>query len=163
MTIETRFHIDWWEYYLAWRSFKRANGDAPPEKVAGFMLALTGLTIWMFGGSGLFAIGGIVIGALVLTGIPLLRRAEIRRRWANEPHHQAEHLFVFGEDNVHHQQNEVSSDLPWLFYSRLVEQENGFLLVCGDDVFSLIPKRAFASQEALGDFRALASRRLRKR
>ncbi len=57
----------------------------------------------------------------------------------------------------------TESHLHWGFYERMLESAEGFLLICGEDVFSLIPKRAFASEEALSDFRALLAKKLRQR
>jgi YcxB-like protein len=163
MNITTRFSLSWHEYYVAWRFLKRHGSDIAPEKIAGAALMLIGITIWMFGGHALFVICGVIAGLMTLIGVPMLQRAEFKRRWANEPFHATEHEVSFSSDGIQYVQGLTESNLHWGFYERGLESAEGFLLVCGEDVFSLIPKRAFASEEALSDFRALLAKKLRPR
>ena len=163
MTITTKFSLTWHEYYAAWYFLKRHSSDIAPEKIGGVALMLIGITIWMFGGHALFATCGIIAGLLTLIGVPWQRRAEFKRRWANEPFHHTEHEVSFSSEGIHYVQGLTESNLHWGFYERGLESADGFLLICGEDVFSLIPKRAFESAETLSNFRALLAQKLRKR
>ena len=163
MNIQTSFAVTWDEYYAAWRFLKRNSTEFAPEKIAGTILMLTGITIWMFGGHALFVIVGVLTGIAAIITVPMLYRHGLRRRWAREPMHLTEHQISFTPEEIHYVQGAIESHLNWSFYERIVESEEAFLLVCGEDVFSLIPKRAFASEQSLQEFRALAKKKLRQR
>jgi hypothetical protein len=45
----------------------------------------------------------------------------------------------------------------------LLESPEGFLLIYGDDAFNLLPKRAFADDEMINQFRKLAAAKLSHR
>jgi hypothetical protein len=159
---EIRFFLSPDEYFAAEYYLKRHADTFAPERIGGITLVLIGVTIWMFGGSGMFAIGGILLGTLIFIGMPFFRRWSLRRRWAIEPLHHAEHFVTFMEDGVHYEQDRFISDFPWHFYERVLEKEDAFLLICSADVFNLVPKRAFESPQAVNEFRALARKKLRR-
>jgi hypothetical protein len=161
--IDTRFSLSWEEYYTAWRFLKRRSSEYAPEKIAGATLVLMGIAIWMLGGHALFVIVGVCTGLAAIISVPMLYRLGLRHRWAREPLHGIEHQVSFSEEGIHYLQGPTESHLDWGFYERLIESEDGFLLICGEDVFSLIPKRAFASAEAINDFRALAEKKFQRR
>ncbi|HWQ33846.1 MAG TPA: YcxB family protein [Blastocatellia bacterium] len=161
--IHTRFSLNWDEYYAAWRFLKRHSSEYAPEKIAGVTLMLMGIAIWMLGGHGLFVIVGVITGLMAIISVPMLYSLGLRHRWAREPQHQAEHQVSFSEREIHYLQGTTESHLNWEFYERLLESDEAFLLICGEDVFSLIPKRAFESEEAVSEFRALAAKKLRRR
>ncbi|HZS06394.1 MAG TPA: YcxB family protein [Blastocatellia bacterium] len=162
MGIRTRFSITWEEYYAAWYFLRRSSSEYAPEKIAGATLMLAGITIWMLGGHAMFVIVGIVTGCAAIVSVPMLYRLGLKRRWAREPLHRTEHEIVFAEEGIHYLQGATESNLNWLYYQRMMESADGFLLICGEDVFSLIPKRAFESEQAVSDFRALAGKKLRQ-
>ena len=56
----------------------------------------------------------------------------------------------------------IESNLDWKYYQRLIEKPDGFLLVYGNDSFNLLPKRAFADETLIQEFRALASKKLKQ-
>lgn len=163
MTIQTSFVISWEEYYAAWRFLKRQSSEYAPEKIAGTILILTGIVIWMFGGHALFAVVGILTGLTAIISVPLLYRMGLRHRWAREPLHRLEHRVSASAEGIHYLQGTIESQLNWGFYERMVETQESFLLICGEDVFSLIPKRAFAAEQDVSNFRKLAAGKLRRR
>jgi hypothetical protein len=57
----------------------------------------------------------------------------------------------------------VESNLDWKYYQRMLESPDGFLLIYGDDTFNLLPKRAFANDEMINQFRTLAVSKLSHR
>ncbi len=162
-SIHTRFSLNWDEYYAAWRFLKRHSSEYAPEKIAGTTLMLMGITIWMLGGHGLFVIVGVGTGLIAIISVPLLYSLGLRHRWKREPLHRIEHQVSFSAREIHYLQGATESHLNWGFYQQMLESPDAFLLICGEDVFSLIPKRAFESAQAISDFRALATSKFRRR
>ena len=96
-----------------------------------------------------------------LVSVPLFRRWRLKARWRRKPILQAEHHVTFTPDGIHYQMDHVESELDWRYFLRWAETEAGFLLIREADVFSLIPKRAFASRAQLDEFRRLLISKLR--
>jgi YcxB-like protein len=93
--------------------------------------------------------------------IPLFRQWRLKARWKRKPILQAEHRVSFSADGIHYLMNHVESELDWRYFLRWAETNEGFLLIREEDVFSLIPKRAFANRTAQDEFRRLLITKLR--
>jgi hypothetical protein len=158
--LNVRFHLTWQEYFTAERFLLRQRQLVAPEQVFGAALVLLALTLLLAVGfkwfEPLMAAAGVV---LMLT--PLLRKGGLRRRWQREPLLGEEHVIAFSKNRIHYLLGEVESDLPWSYFGHWVESPAAFLLITGEDVFNLIPKRAFASDGEVSRFRNLAASRLK--
>lgn len=155
-----RFHLDWNEYHEAREFLLRDRYPMTPEKIIAGLI-LTASALWFFLDSlNLYAVAGLAVGLLVLIGAPLIRRWNARRKWEREPFYQIEHIVSVSEDGVEYQMGQTKSTLNWLYYQRLLESPTAFLLVYGNDSFSLMPKRAFENQEMIDRFRELTTKSL---
>lgn len=161
MNIDIKFHIDWQEYYAAQRFLAARNRHTPAERIIAPVLAVIGIAAAAFSGDLWIAAVAVALAVAVLLAGPRQRRYEIHRRWTREPYHHQEHLVSFDADGVEYVQGRIVSRYPWNFYERVIESGDAFLLVCGEDVFNLIPKRAFAGSEQIDEFRRLATGKLR--
>lgn len=157
--IHVRFSLNWKEYYDAQRFLLRRDGQGP-DKIFGITLLLLGALLWYAGGYGFYVVGAFAAGFVLLCAPPLLRRLEFKRKWAREPLHHTEHVVAFEEEGISYTQGRFASRLDWNYYQRMIESQDGFLLVYGDRIFSLIPKRAFANEQMMSEFRALAATKL---
>lgn len=157
--IHVRFSLNWQEYNDAQRFLLRRDGLGQ-EKIFGITLLLLGALLWYAGGYGFYPLGAFAAGGALLFAPPLLRRLELKRKWAREPLHRTEHVVAFEEEGISYAQGCVASRLDWNYYQRMIESRDGFLLIYGDEIFSLIPKRAFADEPMMSEFRALASAKL---
>ncbi len=157
--IHLRFSLNWQEYYDAQRFLLRSHGLGP-DNIFGITLVLLGALLWFAGGYGFYPLGAFAMGLALLFGPTLLRRLECKRKWAREPLHRTEHLVAFEEEGISYAQGCVASRLDWNYYQRMIESRDGFLLIYGDEIFSLIPKRAFANEQMMSEFRTLASAKL---
>jgi len=157
--IHVRFSLNWKEYYDAQRFLLRQSGLGT-DKIFGVTLLLLSALLWYAGGYGFYPPGAFAIGLGVLFAPPLFRRLEFKRKWAREPLHHAEHIVAFEEEGISYTQDRFASRLDWNYYQRMIESQHGFLLIYGDEIFSLIPKRAFADEQMMREFRALASAKL---
>jgi hypothetical protein len=145
--VDARFRLTWREYFAA-------------ERFVGVALLVLGLVFFIAVGFSWFQ-PLIAAAGLVLVSAPLFRKLGLRRRWAREPLHHAEHFISFSKDRIYYLLGGVESDLSWGYFQSWVESRDGFLLVTGQDVFNLVPKRAFADAAEVDRFRTLAASKLR--
>jgi YcxB-like protein len=54
----------------------------------------------------------------------------------------------------------VRTNVEWSRFLRLKEAKNHFLLYTGADLYNIVPKRGFASEEDVDRFRQLATQRI---
>jgi hypothetical protein len=160
MSISVRFALTWQEYYAAQRFLARRTSGIAAEKFLGVVLLVLGAAIWYTGGLDPYSLSLLAAGIMLSLVPPLLRRLALKRKWAREPLHRAEHIISFDEDGISYTQGPVASRLDWGYFQRLIEGRDWFLLTYSGDIFSLIPKRAFASEQVLREFRALAAAKL---
>ncbi len=128
----------------------------------GGLLMLLGIFVFFLGGLGIY-LGAYVflVGVNLLIGAHWVRRWVSKRKWEREPFYQSEHKVAFSEDGVYFRMEPIESNLDWKYYQRLVESPDGLLLVYGNDSFNLLPKRAFANETLLNEYRALAQKKLK--
>lgn len=161
--LSIRFFLDWQEYFAAQEFFRRHRYNLAPEKIVGGLLLLGSALWFLLGGLPLAAIGVFALGLIIIFAAPWVRRWNWRRRWQREPLFHTEHRVSFDEDGIHFLMGTVESQLVWHYYQRWLESNAGFLLIYGNDSFSFFPKRAFASEQMINDFRALAAKKLKSR
>jgi hypothetical protein len=156
------FLLEWDEYFAAQEYFRRRRYNIAPEKVVGGVL-MTLSALWFFlDDLNLFAGIGLAAGIIIVFGAETFRRLISKHRWKREPLYRTEHAVSFSEDGVHFVMGRVESNLDWKYYQRMLESPEGFLLIYGNDSFNLFPKRAFANDEMIDAFRALAGKKLNK-
>jgi hypothetical protein len=161
MTETINFFLQWEEYFAAQEFFRRRRQAIAPEWGWGGLLILLGLILLFWAGLSIFAVDAVLIGLVVIFGVPIIRRWVSKRKWQREPLYHTEHEVGFSEDGVYFRMGHIESNLDWKYYQRLVENQDGLLLVYGNDSFNLLPKRAFADEKLIGDFRALAQKKLK--
>jgi hypothetical protein len=160
MSIELNFFLQWNEYYAALEFFRRQRGSIPSDKVVGGLLMLLGVMIWLATGNGLLAVAFLAGGVAVALLSAPFRRMLFKQRWLREPLYSAEYKIAFGEQGVFFQMGAVESNLPWSYYESFLEVPEGFLLIYGE-AFNFFPKRGFASETAIQEFRELIRKKLK--
>ncbi len=161
MTIN--FFLNWNEYHAAQEFLRYSRSEVASEKVIGGLLLLAS-ALWLFlDDLNLLAVIGLVIGLIVIFGLPAFRRWELRRKWEREPIYKTEHAVSFSKDGIHFLMGHVESNLDWGYYQQVIESPDGFLLVYGNDAFHYFPKRAFGGEQMINDFRKLATSKLARR
>jgi len=160
MSIELNFFLQWNEYYAALELFRRQRGTIPSDKVVGGLLMLLGVVIWLIVGNGLLGVAFLAGGlAVALLSAPF-RRLLFKQRWLNEPLYSTEHKIRFDEQGVFFQMGVIESNLPWSYYQSFLEIPDGFLLIYGE-TFNFLPKRGFADEAAIKEFRELIRKKLK--
>jgi hypothetical protein len=161
MSVQVKFSLGWKEYYEAQEFFRRSRHEVAPESVVGAALGLLAIILLLARSAAAYSLAACAAGAIVYLATPWLRRLTLKRRWARRPVYQAEHSVSFEEQGINYLMGWVESNFGWGYYERLLESPGGFLLVYGNDSFSLLPKRAFASEQSIDEFRALAAAKLK--
>jgi hypothetical protein len=83
-------------------------------------------------------------------------RAQFRRN----PKFADEYRLTFTEEGVFFRGKGIESRAEWAYYSRVWETPECYFLVYGEDMFSLVPKRAFRGPRQEAAFRDLLRRKL---
>lgn len=96
-----------------------------------------------------------------LVSVPLFRQWRLKTRWSRKAILRAEHRVAFTDEGISYLMDHIESNLDWKYFHRWTETAEGFLLIREEEVFNLIPKRAFANQSQVDEFRQLISTKLR--
>ena len=161
MAESINFFLQWEEYFAAQEFFRRSRQSVAPEWLAGGALLLVGLAMLFVEGLSWLAAVVLVVGALVILAAPLIRRWASKRKWQREPLYETEHEVSFRDEGVYFRMGVIESNLDWKYYQRVMESPNGLLMVYGNDSFNLLPKRAFANDQLLDQFRSMATKNLK--
>jgi len=160
------FFLQWEEYFAAQELFRRSRGGLLPEWIAGGLLILLGVVLAIVGGLSIFAadillLCPFLIGMAIIFGSPFIRRWASKRKWQREPLYHTEHEVAFSDDGVYFRMGKIESNLNWKYYQRIMEIPEGLLLIYSNESFNLLPKRAFADEGLMRDFRLLAQKKLK--
>jgi YcxB-like protein len=163
MILNINFYLKWEEYFEAQEFFRRYRYNIAPEKVIGGVL-MTLSALWFFlDDLSLFAIIGLVAGLIIILAAPHLRRWDSKRKWNREPLYQTQHTVSFNEEGIYFLMGRIESNLDWRYYQWMLESSDGFLLIYGNDSFNFFPKRAFAGEGTINEFRKLVTSKLLKK
>ena len=77
-----------------------------------------------------------------------------------DPKYRELYEITFSENGLHYTTPTIDSNIAWSFYHSLLEDDELFLLVYGNWMYSVIPKRAFSDIAELNAFRELANARI---
>jgi YcxB-like protein len=125
--------------------------------LASVALIAVGLVWLAFPGNHALAWVSVGTGGAILSVGTLQRKflvARLRRQWNQM---DAMELTVRERGFVAHTRG-TQSEVAWSRFVRFREAEQHFLLYSSDDLYSIIPKRGFASQAELDAFREMASK-----
>ena len=162
MAESINFFLQWEEYFAAQEFFRRSRQSVAPEWLASGALLLVGLAMLFVEGLSWLAAVVLVVGALVILAAPLIRRWASKRKWQREPLYETEHEVAFRDEGVYFRMGVIESNLDWKYYQRVMESPNGLLVVYGNDSFNFLPKRAFANEKLLDEYRSLATSKLKQ-
>jgi len=161
MAESINFYLQWEEYFAAQEFFRRSRQRLSASLVVGVLLIILGTILYFLGHLVFFAADVLIAGLILIFAAPLLRRWASKNKWQREPFYHSEHEVAFGDEGVYFRMGQTESNLDWKYYQDWMESPEGFLLVYGNDSFNLLPKRAFANEDQINEFRALAEKKLK--
>lgn len=161
MSIELNYFLQRDEYYTALETFRNQRPNASADKLVGTLLILLGAALWLVTGKGSLFVIFLVVGVAVAILSAPMRRLMFHHKWASEPLFSAEHTVAANDQGVFFRMGRFESNLPWTYYESFLESADGFLLIYGDS-FNYLPKRVFAGEPALQQFRELIAKKLNR-
>lgn len=160
--ITINFQLEWREYHAAAERLRAARWLIAPERAIGGLILLASVAWFFLGDLDLRSTFTFTAGLAVIFGAPAWRRLARRHHWRNEPFYRASTTFTFSEDGLHFVMGRVESRLDWKYYQRFLETSDAFILVYAKKAISLFPKRAFADERQLAEFRDLVRQKLER-
>ena len=103
----------------------------------------------------------IIAGPLLLFLFWLAPGLAARKAFSKQCDMQKEIVAEFSDSGTHISSGDSSSTISWADYVRYAESEHQFILFRSTQLFNVIPKRAFSSDE-VEEFRTLLSGKLPK-
>jgi hypothetical protein len=83
-----------------------------------------------------------------------------RLHYKRNPKFREQYNLQFSDDGIWFRSKGLESRLDWGFYSKVWETPRFYFLIYGKDMFTLIPKRAFSSEEQEAAFRSMLKRKI---
>jgi hypothetical protein len=102
----------------------------------------------------------LVIWAFVYFGI---RRQRYQRAWAGQPNEHVQKRWDVSDAGIVIDTGHSRSDLKWSTFRRYLEQPTLFMLYVSEFSFHMVPKRAFANDVQLAEFRDLLRQHIQPR
>jgi hypothetical protein len=157
--VELSFRYTEEEYASAAADFYARASDAKFTFHLGVGVFAAALVLAWLAGDPYFG-GSVLLGGLVVLAGWLYRRSALRRHFRRNPKFRDEYRMTFSDEGILFRSKGVESRLDWDFYSDVRETPEFYFLVYGEDMFSLIPKRAFRGRRQESEFRGLLRRKL---
>lgn len=126
------------------------------DKVAAIFFLLIGLANFMIGGFNWQSIVPVLFALIIW--LDLWPRVRYYFIFKTTPRIHELSKMTFTTEGIHLTTPIIDSHLSWLVFSKLLEDEQLFLLIYGKGTFFVIPKRVFKDAAEQDAFRELAGR-----
>lgn len=149
------------EYTDAVRLYHRRTGRGPGRKMDVLVAVATfalGAFMWVQDGYAPLRLALMVLSVLFLGILAALHWVVPRIWFRRDPKFQDAYELRFDEKGLYFNTRNMDSTIGWEFYQQVIEDGKFFLLVFGKNQFTVVPKRAFASEAEIERFRSLVSR-----
>jgi len=148
------------EHLAAERLYYKSTTLAKVDKVVAAILLLVGVLSTFGAGVQWWTLVFLPVGVLewfnLLTIRPLVNRYAFRR---NPKFSETYHL-KFDRTGMQFRTNSIDSHITWDDFTKVLEDDQLWLLVYGARMYSVIPKRAFKSDDEATRFRSLVTERI---
>lgn len=158
ITIEFDHRLD--EHLRARRLYYReTSAFARADKVVAILLAVLGLVSVSLVGPRWWSVIWFVLAPLEWFDLLSIEPLVVRYMFKRSAKFQERTTLSFSEERIHYKTASIDSALAWSVFTGLVEDDELFLLPYrAPRTYAIVPKRAFASEEARAAFRALVRR-----
>ena len=100
------------------------------------------------------------IGVVLLLIWALLFFVVPRQRFRRDPKFRDEYTLQFSDDGIQFKTAQIDALVQWSLYSKVIKSERFYMMVYGQNMISVIPRRAFASAQQDAAFDELLKRKL---
>lgn len=104
----------------------------------------------------------LAVAIFVNPTLNLLQRYLIYRNWKSNPSIREPVNIEVTEEGIDFEGATFKSAIKWQIYTNFLESKNLFMLYQSNNLFNMIPKRAFSSNEQINQFRDLIGRMIVK-
>ena len=106
-----------------------------------------------------------ILALVVLIGVAFFHGYLVdlpRRYFRSDPKFRQEYNLTFTDAGIEFKTQDINSSIAWSLYTRVVENENFYILVYGENIpsLSILPKRAFRDSNEENDFRQMLRRHI---
>jgi hypothetical protein len=160
-TISLRFRYTEEEYIAAIRFYLTGSKGFSIRLVLSSICAVAGIFLVSFLNlDSAFSFLLTFIGVVLLLIWSLLFFVVPRQRFRRDPKFRDEYSLQFSDDGIQFKTAQIDALVQWSLYSKVVESERFYILVYGENMISVIPRRAFASAQQEAAFDELLKRKL---
>lgn len=160
--VKVRFANSEADYIEASRAYSYGSSRARIDLIIEVMALIVGIILfWVLGFSlawVLLIIAGIVGIIIRILGYFVLPKIRYRK----EPKYKEEYFLEFDDDGIKFKTESLESKLEWSLYNKVIETEKTYVLVHSRYNFSIIPKKAFLTENDKIEFKALIYKYIRK-
>ncbi|MDT5063385.1 MAG: hypothetical protein QOH63_3844 [Acidobacteriota bacterium] len=160
-TISLRFRYTEEEYIAAIRFYLTGSKSFLIRLILSFICVAAGIFLVSFLNlDSAFSFLLTFIGVVLLLIWSLLFFVVPRQRFRRDPKFRDEYFLQFSDDGIQFKTAQIDALVQWSLYSRVIENERFYILVYGENMISVIPRRAFASAQQEAAFDELLKRKL---
>ncbi len=143
------------DHLAAQRVFYNRGVMARLDKVVAVLLIGFGVYMVAVAGARWWTLVWFPLGVAEWFDLFSLNRLRTKLAFRRNPKFREEYHLTFSRESIHFKTITLDSTLQWMHYERVIENPTLFLLMYGKSLYTLIPKRAFASDAEIDSFRAL--------
>jgi hypothetical protein len=141
--ITVRYFNNEKEYGQAMRLYYKRRWKTIVDVAICSILIIAGLILWAIYGYSFSWSTMIGTGALILFLIFLINFVVPIIRYRQEPKFKDEYFLTFTSEGIEFKTDNIDSSVAWSYYNKVIEGETMYLLIYGNSLFSLVPKRVF--------------------
>jgi hypothetical protein len=160
ITIEFDHRLD--EHLKARRLYyTKKSWFARADKVVAIFLTVFGLILVCLIGPRWWSLIWLVLAPIEWFNLLSIEPLMVRYMFKRSAKFQERTALSFSEDRIHYKTPSIDSTIDWSLFTGVLEDDELFLLPYkAPRTYAIIPKRAFASEEAKGEFRELVRRKV---
>jgi hypothetical protein len=159
-TVDLRFQYTEDEYVAALRIYMLRSTRLRLAFVLSLFLLVMGLLSAVAGVYSGFSFLLIAFSVAYLMVILMAFTVIPQKRFRADPKFRDEYFLQFSEDGIRLQTAQIDSTVQWSLYTKFIESGRFYLLVYGENMISVVPKRAFSDSSEEIVFRDLLRRKI---
>jgi hypothetical protein len=159
-TVDLSFQYTEDEFVSAVRAYMMRSPGLIIPFVCGLLLLFLAALLLAFEIDSFFLYICTFGGVLLLSVEGFLFFSGPRWRFRSEPKIRNQFFLQFSEDGLLFKSSQIESKVQWQLYTRFIESRQSYLLIYGENMYSIIPKRAFSDAGQEAAFRSLLSRKI---
>lgn len=162
--VELRYSLTEQEYLSAVRFYLMRSKRLMVRVIVWLVLVLAGLFLLNVVIDFILPIW-FILALVVLIGVAFFHGYLVdlpRRYFRSDPKFRQEYNLTFTDAGIEFKTQDINSSIAWSLYTRVVENENFYILVYGENIpsLSILPKRAFRDSNEENDFRQMLRRHI---